>query len=121
MIPKKGKFSCTIDPLLQLIPDHTGEEQGSVLVTPSVVQDHCALPGLDSIFVAAIKLHTASSWGVGHIAEGRVLVFTDVKHNGAHVRREFVVLEVIFKAVNVSISHKLNGTVPGDWYQNKLK
>ena len=52
--------SCTIDPPLQLTPDHTGEKQGSVLASPSEVQDHIVLDEIDSIFVAAIIPQMAS-------------------------------------------------------------
>ena len=122
VIPTLAKERLIIVNPLQLIPDHVAL-QGSVLVSPSEVQDHIVLPRIDSIFVAAIKLHIASSWKEGHVSnivEGRTLEFTDVRHNGAQVIRGFPP-PVIYIRFNVPISHKLNGTVPKEQYQNKLK
>ena len=116
------KFKLTTDEPLQITPDQRGE-QGSVLVTPSDVQDHIVLESIDSISVAAINPHKALSWYEGHVStttDGRALENTVVRHNGAHVIRGFVPVLVIAKVANVVISHKLDGTVPIAIQENKL-
>ena len=102
-------------------PDQRGEH-GFVLVIPYIVQDHIVLPGLDSIFVAAIKPHRASSWVEGHVSStvaGRDLSVTVVKHKGAHVINGLEAELDMYKTVNPEISHKLDGTMPTTRYQIK--
>ena len=85
--PIDSKSSFTTEDPLQVIPDQRGE-QGSVLVTPSVVQDHIVLEEIDCTLVAATSPHKASSCAEGHISRtvaGRSLSVTVVKHKGAHV------------------------------------
>ena len=48
------------------IPVHTGDEHGSVLVNPSVVQVHSSYSNLVAIFVAAINPQRALSWKDAH-------------------------------------------------------
>ena len=114
MNPTLPNAKLIIDEPLQLIPGHRGE-QGSALVTPSELQDHSVWVEIDSIFVAAIKPHTASSWDEGHVSTtvaGRFLSVTVVKHKGAHVTNGLEPESQMCKLVNTVILHKLDGTVP---------
>ena len=119
VMPTDCKFKLTTDEPLQVIPDHT-EEQGSVLVNPLLVHDHIVFDDIDSILVAAINPHKASSWGVVQIVEGRCLTFTDVKHNGVHITDGFEVLLAMCKVVIVVTAHKLNGIDPKILYQHNM-
>ena len=85
------------------------------MVTPSVLHDHIVIFSIDSMFVAAINAHKASSWKYGHVfscVDGRSLLATVVKHNGAHVNNGFELLLVAQSNVNPEISHRLDGTAP---------
>ena len=94
-------------------PDHGHEvEQGSVLVIPVVSHDQAVPVVTDSILVAAIKLHTASSWDEGHTVEGRLLVVAVDKHAGAQVTNGLEPIYVTEISVNPLMLHKLDGTVP---------
>ena len=101
----------TIDDPVQLTPVQL-LEQGSVLVIPSVVQDHTVWEEIFSTLVAAINPHRASSWAVGHMLAGRVMSAIVVKQKGVHVNNGLEPESVTCKNVNVPISHKLDGTVP---------
>jgi len=62
-----------------------------------------------------MKPHKPSSWKLGHCditVDGKYLVVTVVKHNGAHVIPVFVLPEVTSKYVNPEIEHIDDGIVP---------
>ena len=95
----------------QVVPVHTGATHGALDVTPNVVHDHWLYPAIDWIFVAAIKPHNPMSWGYTHIVDGTASVFTEDKHNGAHVIPVFPILVTIMLWKWV-IRHKLFGSIP---------